>query len=299
MTLFQTPKTCYEIYHCESCGEVCVIENPYYYPNYFEIIEFPEAYLFKLGADFLKSPIKFIRNMVGGGKVKLPKKEVYIEHFSGICEKCLKSKDPKSIRSTQNPIDIYRISKEEYRGIVTSVLKKEMEKFKRELPQDVLKELNPDAYMRLANPENCVEEKRQRAKEYVELTKREIISYLKGITMENEEVVKKKNEVLIKEKEVVEFLRNFDGKIIRYSEVGLNPFYGNKRILELDNYTFMGEIVTKEKMYVEVEHYNKNSILKKIEQGRAFDVFSGVEERFEAWFRDLPVKLAKKIYIEE
>lgn len=293
------PKTCYEIYHCESCGEVCVIENPYYYPNYFDIIEFPEGKLFSFATDFLKSPIKFIRNMVGGGKVKLPEKEVYIEHFSGICEKCLKFKDPKSIRSTQNPIDIYRINKEEYRGIVTSVLKKEMEKFKRELPQEVLKELNSDAYMKVSNPENSMEVKKQFAKKYIELTKREIISYLKARTMENEKVIKKKDELLEKEKEVVEFLRKFDDKITRYSEVRLNSFCGNKRMLELDNYTFMGEIVTKEKMYEVAVCYNKKSILKKIEQGRAFNVFSECEHGIDKWLQELSAKLEKKIYMEE
>lgn len=296
---FAFPETCYEIYHCESCGEICVIENPYYYPNHFDIIEFPVGKPFSFGMFFLKSLIRFIRNMVGKEKTKLPEKEVCIEHFSGICEKCLEFKYLKSIRSTQNPIDIYRTSKEEYRGIVTSVLKKEMEKFKRYLPQNVLKELNPSAYMILAKPENSMEVKKQFAKEYVEQTKREIISYIKARTMENEKVIKKKDELLEKEKEVVEFLRNFDDKITRYSEVRLNSFCGNKRMLELDNYTFMGEIVTKEKMYEVAVCYNKKSILKKIEQGRAFNVFSECEHGIDKWLQELSAKLAKKIYREE
>ena len=127
---FAFPETCYEIYRCESCGEICVIENPYYYPNHFDIIEFLEGKRVSFTMDFLKSPIKFVRDMFGSREIKLPEKEVYIEHFSGICEKCLKFKDPKSIRSTQNPIDIYRISKEEYRVIVTSVLKKKWRNLK-------------------------------------------------------------------------------------------------------------------------------------------------------------------------
>ena len=296
---FAFPETCYEIYHCESCGEVCVIENPYYYPNYFDLIEFPEVYIFKFWANFLKSPMKFIRNMVSGRNKKLLGKEVYIEHFSGICEKCLKVKDPKSILSTQNPIDIYRISKEEYKNIVICVLKNEFEKFKKTLPQNVLKELNHDAYMRLENPENSIEMKKQFASEYIEQTKKEIISYLKAITMENEEVIKKKNEVLEKEKEVVEFLRDFDDKIARYREVGSNSFYRNVKRLKIDNNTFMGDIVTKARMYVAVKHYNKISTLRKIKEGRAFDVFVGMEGLFESGLKDLSAKLAKKIYKEE
>lgn len=54
-----------------------------------------------------------------------------------------------------------------------------------------------------------------------------------------------------------------------------------------------------ERMYYKVEQYNKKSILKKIEQGRAFDVFSECEHGIDKWLQELSAKLAKKIYREE
>ena len=153
--------------------------------------------------------------------------------------------------------------------------------------------------MKIINSENGETEKKQFAKEYIEATKEDIISYLKSETMEIEEVIKKKELVMKAEKEGIGFLEGFEDKIARYSEIELNSFGCNKKIYMPSNDTFMGEIVTKEKMYVEAEHYNKKSILKKIEQDRVLEVFSEMQGEFEWWLKDMSAKMVRKIYIEE
>lgn len=239
------PEICYRIYHCEKCGKVSIEEDLYYYRNSFVVDVFSGFNIFGV----LLYPIKGITNWIIR-KEKHHIKNVHIEHYNLICEKCLKIQDPKAIRSRRNPIDIYRNTKEEYRNIARNVFKKETEKFKKELPINVLKKLNIDAYLRLINPKNSVEEKKQCAMEYVDQTKKAIMEYLKSKTLENELVVKKKKEVMKREKEVKKFLRNFDDKINRYHQGELDC---GKEMLTPDNYIFKKEGIKKK-----YRNYGKN-----------------------------------------
>lgn len=287
MNFMQMPETCYEMYRCEGCYEVCVVENPYYYPP-FDIQEFPRLSL-----------IELLLTWIIGKRTEPPKKDAYVEHYGGICEKCLKIKNPQAILTENNPIDTYRNAKMGYRSLVKNVMHSEMRRFENTIPCELLKKLNCDAYMKIIDPENSETEKKQFAKEYIETTKEDIISYLKSKTMENEMVIKKKKWVMKKEKELIRFLESLDDKIVRYREIELNSFGCSKKIYVPNDYTFMGEWVTKEKMYVEAEHYNKKSILRKIREGRAFDVFSGMQGELELWLKDLPAKMVKKIHLEQ
>lgn len=313
------PETCYRIYKCKKCGKVSIVEDPNYYPSYFEIIEFPRYSFYNFVKDicnaWIESIVKYrICQRIKKKKIKAEEDKMYYEIFRdcmegekkkiyhcAICRNCIESQENKAIFSKENPISLYREAKEEYRKIVIAYLEKEMDTFKKNLPCKVLREFNPEAYLNLANPDNTVEEKKKFAREYVEETGREIIEYLKNVTMKNCEVIKKRKEVLKREKEVVKFLGEFDDKINRYQQKTLNS---GEKMLTPDNYIFKKEGIKKkyrtmERMCFKVEQYNKKSILRKIEEGRAFDVFSGAEERFETWLKDLPAKLAKKIYKEE
>ncbi len=311
---FAFPETCYRIYKCEKCGKVSIVEDPHYYPNYFEILQFQKRNY----CSFVKYIWEALRyyNVVSRNKQKSRKeqeKKGYYEIFRdcmegekkkiyhcAICRNCIESQDNKAIFSKKNPIDLYREANTEYKKLVITTIEKEINILKKYLPCKALKELNLEAYLKLANSDNSPEAKKKIAKEYVEETRREIIEYLKNVTMKNCEVIKKRKEVLKREKEVVKFLSDFDDKINRYQQKTLNS---GEKMLTPDNYIFKKEGIKKkyrtmERMCFKVEQYNKKSILKKIEEGRAFDVFVGMGGLFESGLKDLPAKLAKKIYLE-
>lgn len=294
----------YEVVKCVKCGSISVVKTPLYKPIHtYPLVSFYE----ESSSDYDDIPIGEEEDCIC-----FPCDTTYEEFgfqnkqkcgetspndsyncIDGICENCIKENNITIVFSKDNPITNYCEAYERLESIRPHVFHAKKYNLLRELSEEFLRDINPDAYNSIicGNSPETLKEKEALAQKYVELSIKKVVEHVEVCMGTYDFYAKAKSELDRKTKEALEFLQNAGPRVYRCKKI---KYCSDTEWSKAKHCPFFPDAVVSDcEFYKLEERYNTKKNLNKIKDRNTAGVFAGFEKEFDELFYTLASKIAK------